>query len=217
VAAKILIVESDLDSLLHFEQVLGEGGDVVRGARTYSEAVRALSSFTPDLLITEVRLSEHNGLNLFLQARGRDSTLPCIIVSAYADVVLKREAVEHGVFAFLVKPLDAQTLNQQVVAALASRGQRRWPRKAVQHQLHARVEGQPARILDVSYGGVRLELPFEAFVGLPVEIDIEEFAYPLRANTVWIQGSDGRTQVCGAVLKMDDHASSAWHSLVDAQ
>jgi DNA-binding response OmpR family regulator len=211
---KILIIDTDNESRHRLENLLGQPDHTVRGVRTFSDGLRALEAFDPDLLIAEVRLNEDNGISLFLQGRRRAPTMACILMSGYQDPVLEREALEQGVFAFLLKPFDSDVVLDRVAGALNSRGKRRWPRKAMSGFV-ASVEGQQARVLDISYGGMRLELPFEAFVGLPLEINIPEIDYTLRANTVWIQDVGAGTQICGAVLKMGDQSSAVWHELVD--
>ena len=58
------------------------------------------------------------------------------------------------------KPIRPAEFLQTVDEALAKvRRQRRWPRKRVVGGFRVTVEGRPAAVVDVSYGGLRLELP----------------------------------------------------------
>jgi FixJ family two-component response regulator len=216
VFAKILVVDDNaewLDAVVYF---LRQTGYTVRGALTFSEGQRAIEAFSPDLLITDVRLHEHNGLSLFLRSHAQRRNLACIVVSGYDDPVLRRDAFQQGVFEFLIKPVDFEVLLDAVSRAIATRGKRRWPRKNVPAGLVAQVEGQAARVLDVSYGGVRLELPFPASVGSPLEIMIPEIVRPISANAVWVEAPRAGVHECGAALKMEDQTTVAWRTMIDA-
>ena len=73
----------------------------------------------PDLLITDVRLGVYNGLQLLMRGRMVNPRLQAIVVTGYADQIVRREAVylqaEH-----LEKPVDADRLLQVVSNALRS-------------------------------------------------------------------------------------------------
>jgi CheY-like chemotaxis protein len=209
---KILIVDDAESWLEAAVQLLRRRGYDVRGVRTFQEGRDALETFEPDLLITDVRLNEFNGLYLFLRSHQRHPNMACLVVSGYPDPVLRREAIQQGAFDFLLKPVEPSVLYSRVADALASRGKRRWPRKAVAAGVLAEVEGQPAHLLDVSYGGVRLQLPFVASVGLPLEIRIPSFGRTVTANAVWVNHGG---QQCGAALRMDEQIAMAWRAMVD--
>jgi len=71
----------------------------------------------PDLLITDVRLGVYNGLQLLMRGRMVNPRLQAIVITGYADQIVRREAVylqaEH-----LEKPVDADRLLQVVSSAL---------------------------------------------------------------------------------------------------
>src|SRR4029079_5412453 len=70
------------------------------------------------------------------------------------------------------KPLRPDAFLVIVAGALTRvRRQRRWPRKAVVGGFRGTVKGPPAAVVDVSYGGLRLELPDTA--PLPSSFDVE--------------------------------------------
>jgi DNA-binding NtrC family response regulator len=114
----ILIVEDDQSTLAGWVELLRGAGYFVRGVSSYEEGRQELAAM-PDLLITDVRLGVYNGLQLLMRGRMVNPRLQAIVVTGYADQIVRREAVylqaEH-----LEKPVDADRLLQVVGNALRS-------------------------------------------------------------------------------------------------
>jgi DNA-binding NtrC family response regulator len=114
----ILIVEDDESTLTGWVELLRAAGYLVRGVSSYEEGRHELAMM-PDLLITDVRLGVYNGLQLLMRGRMVNPRLQAIVVTGYADQIVRREAVylqaEH-----LEKPVDADRLLQVVSNVLRS-------------------------------------------------------------------------------------------------
>jgi len=114
----ILIVEDDQSTLAGWVELLRAAGYFVRGVSSYEEGRQELTMM-PDLLITDVRLGVYNGLQLLMRGRMANPRLQAIVITGYADQIVRREAVylhaEH-----LEKPVDADRLLQVVSDALRS-------------------------------------------------------------------------------------------------
>ena len=114
----ILIVEDDQGTLSGWVELLRSAGYLVTGVSSYEEGRQELAMM-PDLLITDVRLGVYNGLQLLMRGRMMNPRLQAIVVTGYADQIVRREAVylqaEH-----LEKPVDADRLLQVVSSALRS-------------------------------------------------------------------------------------------------
>jgi two-component system response regulator YesN len=108
----ILIVEDDQSTLAGWVELLRGAGYFVRGVSSYEEGRQELTMM-PDLLITDVRLGVYNGLQLLMRGRMANPRLQAIVITGYADQIVRREAVylhaEH-----LEKPVDADRLLQVV-------------------------------------------------------------------------------------------------------
>ena len=113
-----MIVEDDQGTLLGWVELLRAAGYFVTGVSSYEEGRQELATM-PDLLITDVRLGVYNGLQLLMRGRMVNPRLQAIVVTGYADHIVRREAVylqaEH-----LEKPVDADRLLQVVDSALRS-------------------------------------------------------------------------------------------------
>ena len=112
----ILIVEDDKSTLSGWIELLRAAGYGVTGVSTYEEGRQELATM-PDLLITDVRLGVYNGLQLLMRGRMLNPRLHGIIVTGYADQIVRREAL-HLLAEHLEKPVDADRLLQVVSSVL---------------------------------------------------------------------------------------------------
>jgi hypothetical protein len=84
--------------------------------------------------------------------------------------------------------------------------------------LPAEVSGEPARILDVSYGGLRFEIPGKAEHTPPssFRITFPTAQLSVQAELVWKSLVAGRTWLVGAALSEENKSLREWNGLVDA-
>ncbi|CAG7635224.1 putative response regulatory protein [Paenibacillus solanacearum] len=79
---------------------------VVKEAVHGKEALAYLSSDMPDLVITDIRMREMNGLDLIQKIRERYADLPIAIISGYGDFAYAQQALRCGVEDYLLKPVN---------------------------------------------------------------------------------------------------------------
>ena len=156
---RVLVLDDDEHALSGIVELLRDAGHNVTGAATYDAAKRLLAVSPFDLLISDVRLRSFNGLHLVMQTRADHPETAIIIITGYDDPLIDLEASRYH--AELVrKPIQPAEFMQRVNAALSQvRRQRRWPRKRVVGGFRVTIKGRPAAVVDVSYGGLRLEVP----------------------------------------------------------
>lgn len=214
-APTILIVDDDRPTRQGLAELLDGAGYRTSTLGSFEEAVRALRTAPPDLLIADVRLGPFNGLQLVISS---PRPIPSIIITGFADPVLESDARRRGAD-YILKPINPAALLTLVEQKLAARSgfgvPRRWHRKAVIGGLPAQIGEKPARVLDVSYGGVRFEMAGESERTPPasIEITFPSAQLSVRASLVWKSLIAGRVWLCGAALET---ASPEWHGLVDA-
>jgi DNA-binding response OmpR family regulator len=215
---RILVLDDDEHTLAGILEMLRDAGHHVTGAATYDAAKRLLDVSTFDLLVSDVRLRSFNGLHLVMQAHRDHPDTAVIIITGYDDPLIDLEASRYH--AELVrKPINPVEFARVVDRALSKvRRQRRWPRKRVQGGFRVTVKGQPAAVVDVSYGGLRLEVPAAATPLPPVfDVEVTGIGLHLEVEPVWSQpaGSPAGTLV-GASLSAE-HSPSArtWRAIVD--
>lgn len=64
-----------------------------------------------DIIITDIRMPEMNGLDFIKYVR-KDFQIPIIVISAYFDHLIKEEAFRSGANYYLVKPIEANDLKR---------------------------------------------------------------------------------------------------------
>lgn len=217
---KVLIVEPDPALRASYGELLHLSGFEVVEARTFQEARRILREHTPGLLVTEVRLAGFNGLQLIITS---PKPVPSVVLGE-EDAVLRAEAKRLGA-TFLAKPVAQAHLLvaiERLLTTFSEAGtsgiKRRWIRKTVSAELRASVDDSPARVLDVSYGGLRVELDRASENPLPRTFDLKLSAAGLNipADLVWISRVGDHSWHCGVALsRMGRIEASTWRGLVD--
>ena len=214
---RILVIDDDEHALAGIVELLRDAGHHVTGAATYDAAKRLLAVSGFDLLISDVRLRSFNGLHLVMQSRSDLPDMAVIIITGYNDPLIDLEANRYH--AELVrKPIKPSQFLETVARTLAAvRRQRRWPRKRVIGGFRVTIDGKPAAVVDVSYGGLRIELPDQRQLPPAFDVEVTGIGLHLEVQPVWTQaGGPFAGTVCGATLAAE-HTPSArtWRAIVD--
>jgi DNA-binding NtrC family response regulator len=98
----------------------GQGHHVIE-ARDQGEAMRAMHSDRPALVLTDLRLPEGDGFGVLRAAKELDPELPVIVMTAYGSIQDAVAAMKEGALDFLAKPVDPDHLLLMVDRALAQR------------------------------------------------------------------------------------------------
>ncbi|HVY22304.1 MAG TPA: sigma 54-interacting transcriptional regulator [Steroidobacteraceae bacterium] len=85
-------------------------------------ALAALARVRPDLVITDLRMDQMDGIGLLKEIQSRAPGLRVIILTAHGTIPDAVQATQSGAFAFLTKPVDKQELLDQVQKALKVSG-----------------------------------------------------------------------------------------------
>ena len=112
---KVMIVEDEaairkgLKSLV--EEVIG-GFTVVAEAGDGKEALQIIERVLPDLLVTDIRMGQMNGIEMIKRIRDNHPELPIVIISGYADFEYAKQALKYRVTDYILKPVDRVELAQ---------------------------------------------------------------------------------------------------------
>jgi CheY-like chemotaxis protein len=222
---RVLVVDRDLDTLSSADGWLKETGYETTTATTFFEAKAALKSEAFTVLIADVRLDAYNGIHLVLLTRHRNPEIRTIVTHIARDGSLEADARRAGANVFLSKPLTRLALLGAVEAAAhvdvnVRAVPRRWPRVKLARSWEGKIADARARVVDVSYGGVRVELakPQRSDLGPLVRLDMVEPALSLQVRPVWTREAPlPKTWWFGAEIADPDLAGvSRWRSLVDS-
>jgi DNA-binding response OmpR family regulator len=217
---RILIVDPNPATATTAEAALLEAGHRVAWVSTFEEATLQQSLDCPDLLVTAVRLGAFNGMHLLFRFRAICPDEPVIVIGAPDDLTpdMRRHATR-----FLSPPIDRASLVGLVSELLAGRtphdpnSLRRWPRKRA--ELPATIHRNVARVVELSYGGLRLEMsaaPYDVLA--PIEIELPSLGLNVMALPRWSKPrEEGGSWWCGAEIALAGaEAARQWHGIVDA-
>jgi DNA-binding response OmpR family regulator len=214
---KILVLDDDEHALAGIVELLRDSGYYVTAAATYDAAKRLLALSAYDLLITDVRLRGFNGLHLVMQSRTEYPDMAVIIITGYDEPLMELEASRYNAV-FIRKPIRPALFLENVAKCLANvRRQRRWPRKRVIGGFRVTAAGRPAAVVDVCYGGLRLEIAPGAKLPASFDVEVAGIGLHLQVEPVWAyQAEDSQSTVCGAALASDaTPAARTWRAIVD--
>jgi DNA-binding NtrC family response regulator len=106
---RVLVVDDDQSLLRMIEQMLTAGGYAVELCSSFETAKHRLTDSPPDVLLTDVRLGAFNGLQLVILAKELSPSTTAIVMSAYDDVTLRKEASHCGA-SYLQKPFTGEAI-----------------------------------------------------------------------------------------------------------
>lgn len=116
--ARILIVDDDPDMLHLIGVRLTAAGYRVTQADSGEAALVHFRQQRPQLVITDLRMGEMDGLTLFEHLQKEAPTMPVIILTAHGTIPDAVSATRRGVFSFLTKPFDGQELLRRTADAI---------------------------------------------------------------------------------------------------
>lgn len=118
---RILIVEDDdLMRELMTKILAGEHYHIFQ-ASSGEEALKLLQEQTIDLVLTDLRLTGMNGLQLLTEIRSYDQEIVVIVMTAYASVETAVEAMRKGAYDYLTKPFINDEIRVMLRRALNQR------------------------------------------------------------------------------------------------
>ncbi|WP_291511035.1 sigma-54 dependent transcriptional regulator [Acidithiobacillus sp.] len=119
--AHICIIDDDPDFLRLLGLWLESEGHQVQAFSAPMQAVKALERETPDLVITDLRMPEMDGMEVLEAVQELDPDLPVIILTAHGSIPNAVAAMRAQAFGYLGKPFSSEELESLVAAALRQR------------------------------------------------------------------------------------------------
>jgi DNA-binding response OmpR family regulator len=111
---RVLVVDDDSVTREGLADLIAHSGYEAESAASFQEALRMIRTHPPDVVLTDIRLGEYNGLQLVIDS---PDTVRAIVITGFADSMLEAEARRYGA-AYLVKPIDPDGLVQLIDALL---------------------------------------------------------------------------------------------------
>jgi response regulator NasT len=115
---RIIVADDEADMREFYQSMLPLlGHKVVAAVSTGTELVQRCKTQRPDLIITDIRMPEADGIDA-VNRICKDEPLPVILVSAYHDDQLLQRAQAEYIMAYLIKPIEQTDLPPAISIAM---------------------------------------------------------------------------------------------------
>lgn len=188
--ASILLVEDDASLRMLLSEELEVDGYEVRCAATAEEGRLGVKEGRPDLIVSDLRLPDGDGLAILRQLQAEGQSVPFIIITAFGTVDQAVEALKAGADDFLTKPLSTDHLRLKIKRLLA----------------HAAVTSELARYKSLGGGDVSLGLVGESRAMEQLRSEIRQVARSHAAVLVSGESGTGKELVAKAIHHESDRS-----------
>jgi AmiR/NasT family two-component response regulator len=118
----IVVVDDDPIIRMDIREMLEEGGYLVSGeAKNGEEAIELISRLKPDLAVMDIKMPVMNGIKASHIIRKLQQDTSILLLTAYSQKELVKDARDAGVAAFLLKPVSEEDLLPAVEIALSQK------------------------------------------------------------------------------------------------
>ena len=108
---RVLLVDDDLEQTAILEKAILGWGHHVEAACDGVDALRVMTNFTPNVMVTDLKMPRMNGLQLMRHLKAEGALPPTIVLTGFGSVELAVETVkDYSGFWFLEKPVDVKSL-----------------------------------------------------------------------------------------------------------
>lgn len=134
---RILIVDDEEGMRRLLGRVLTREGYETVAVGSGAEAVRQVAAERFDLVVTDIKMPEMDGLQLLAELKAFEPSLPIIVMTAYGTIENAVQALRSGAYDYLVKPFENDEIKLTVAKVLE-----REHLLAENRYLHAELEGR---------------------------------------------------------------------------
>ncbi|MFD1094799.1 sigma-54-dependent transcriptional regulator [Salegentibacter chungangensis] len=116
--AKILIVEDDVAFGTMLKTFLNKKGYQAEHAFSAADAFNKIAEDNFELILTDVRLPDKDGLEILKEVKAKDQASQVIVMTSYAEISMAVEAMKSGAFDYVSKPFRPESILQTIENAL---------------------------------------------------------------------------------------------------
>ena len=121
----VLVVDDEPDVRKVVRMTLEKAGyDVLEaedGEKAIEEVKKDENSLLLNLIITDIRMPNMNGIDVINYYRKEWPSVPLIVLTGFPDLDMATSMLQHGISDYLVKPVEAEKLRASVAKALEQR------------------------------------------------------------------------------------------------
>jgi two-component system, NtrC family, response regulator HydG len=105
---KILVIEDDVAFCNLLEKFLIKNNYAVSNSYTAEEAKNKIKNETFDLVLTDLRLPDADGISLLTEFKKINPALPIVLMTGYSDVITAVKAIKNGAADYISKPFNPE-------------------------------------------------------------------------------------------------------------
>lgn len=120
---KILVVDDDIAFCSLLQTFLTKKGFDVTNSFTGKDAFDIINKDTFDIVITDIRLPDSDGLEILKTVKEKSYQTPVILMTGYTDIKTAVSAMKSGAFDYVGKPINPDELLHTIKAALLKKEQ----------------------------------------------------------------------------------------------
>ena len=121
---RVLVVDDEENVRITTAAILEQEGYEVEMAADGTEALQKVARVRPDLVLTDLRMEDMDGITLLHELQTKHPNIVTIVLTGYASIESSIDALRQGVYDYLVKPCVVDDLKRTVRRALEHREQR---------------------------------------------------------------------------------------------
>jgi two-component system, NtrC family, response regulator HydG len=123
--SKVLIVDDDVNFCIILKSYLERKGYEADNAFNCAEALRLVKTVNYDVVLTDFRLPDNNGLELLKNIRCNKPDTVVIIMTAYADIRMAVRSIKLGAYEFVTKPVNPDEILMYIQRGIEKQSQSR--------------------------------------------------------------------------------------------
>jgi len=120
-SSPVFLIDDDKDLLRATKQTLELAGFVVSAFSAAGEALHGLDADFAGVVVSDIRMPQMDGQQLFAHIKALDADLPVILVTGHGDIPMAVQAIQDGAYDFIAKPFATDRLVQSVRRAAEKR------------------------------------------------------------------------------------------------
>lgn len=119
--SKILVVDDDVTFCLMLETLFRKHDYEVAQSYTFADGRKKLADFKPEVVLTDLRLPDHDGLEVLQLVKRDYPEVPVVLMTSYGDIRTAVRAMKMGAFDYVTKPVNPDEILSTVHRAINSR------------------------------------------------------------------------------------------------
>lgn len=115
---RILYIEDEKNQRESLTEQLTTLGHSVSARESGKQALECLADVNPEIILCDLNMPEMSGIEVLQSLRDQDIDVPFILMTAHGSVELAKQAVQKGVYHFLIKPFNVELIEILMYQAL---------------------------------------------------------------------------------------------------